>query len=1186
VTRTVSAGTATYESAASGANVDHDDIAADLVAGLDVVVDTGSAGTEAGNLTDLAVSATVDNVASTSLTLRTGTGAGLVGTVTFGSWSLTGAGSALVVDADNDVRFRGVGDSAVPLATVTVTSANGEIVQTQGSILATTVTMTAAADIEFSDLGRPDAPAGSATLTSTGGRVFAHDVFATSLNMTAATFINAFDLGSAAVPGDSVTLTATDPVGEVFVGHIFAATVDLTAVRFIRTFGIGSAQAPADTVTMTATGGGIVTTTQFDDRIFAATVVLTAATWIDAGGLGSPAVPVQSATLAAADEVFVGDVFATTVSATAGTFIRAFDIGSEAAPVGSLAMTATGDSIRAERVFAATATAMAGTFINALDLGSPAARIGSLTMAATGGGITAARVFATTVQMTVAEGADLDVDGIGSADAPGDSVTLAATADGGRVIARNVFASAVSMTAGSVVNVGFLGSADVAGDTVTLAATGPDGQIIGGEVFAATVTMTATASVRTFSLGSEDAPIGALALTATAGEVFATSVPSDQIFAATVHLSAGTSIDASRIFAGTLDMTAGTSITTGLLGTPDAPVGTLALTASASYAQVTDFVFAAAVNVTAAYLRLFELHASDSLTLTATGGSVIGSEISAPTAVVTADASIDLSLDVDALTTSSNGNQTLAADGSVAVGAGGLVARGGSRITLQGGPFLTAPGHDVRAGSVRSDAALGGTGIVHGTDSIVLSDAVAPGSSPGILNLTGPFVLFDLGSRLDVEVNGSTPGTGHAQVNATGVVALTGATLNAFGTIGSGPGQQIVLIANDGTDAVIGTFAGLPAGATVTIDGVNFAIRYDGGTGNDVVLTEAGPPPPPGVAQHAAVGGSLDGTARRLVPSGGKFGLGDSLSFFPGVAVNVRVATADVTGDGVADYVGGTGAGAITRVSVIDGVTGKEVLSWQPFEAAFTGGVYVAAADIDGDGKAEVVVAPDRGGGPVVAVYSGAKLAAGRTSDAAQLVRFLGIGDPDFRGGARPALGDVNGDKTPDLVVAAGFGGGPRIAVFDGMTLAPGSPTPLRLVPDFFAFEDGLRDGAFVAAGNVDGDEFADLAFGGGPGGAPRARVISGKGWLAAGGFAGLDAIPAAQLANFFAGDANSRGGVRLALGDANGDGRADLVTGSGEGEPSRVRVFQSATLLAGSADPDQELDPFGATLANGVFVG
>jgi hypothetical protein len=43
----------------------------------------------------------------------------------------------------------------------------------------------------------------------------------------------------------------------------------------------------------------------------------------------------------------------------------------------------------------------------------------------------------------------------------------------------------------------------------------------------------------------------------------------------------------------------------------------------------------------------------------------------------------------------------------------------------------------------------------------------------------------------------------------------------------------------------------------------------------------------------------------------------------------------------------------------------------------------------------------------------------------------------------------------------------------------------------------------------------------------------------------------------------------------------------SGEDEASRVRLYQSANLLSnGTPSPDQQLDPFGAVLANGVFVG
>src|SRR5438477_507722 len=105
-----------------------------------------------------------------------------------------------------------------------------------------------------------------------------------------------------------------------------------------------------------------------------------------------------------------------------------------------------------------------------------------------------------------------------------------------------------------------------------------------------------------------------------------------------------------------------------------------------------------------------------------------------------------------------------------------------------------------------------------------------------------------------------------------------------------------------------------------------------------------------------------------------------------------------------------------------------------------------------------------------------------------QLADFLGIDDPAFRGGARAAVGDINGDGAGDLVVAAGFQGGPRVAGFDGKSLASG---PVKLFADFLAFEPELRNGSFVAVGDLDGDGFAEVIAGGGPGGGPRVRALS-----------------------------------------------------------------------------------------------
>jgi hypothetical protein len=214
---------------------------------------------------------------------------------------------------------------------------------------------------------------------------------------------------------------------------------------------------------------------------------------------------------------------------------------------------------------------------------------------------------------------------------------------------------------------------------------------------------------------------------------------------------------------------------------------------------------------------------------------------------------------------------------------------------------------------------------------------------------------------------------------------------------------------------------------------------------------------------------------------------------FPGFPGGVRVATADVNGDGTADYILATGPGG-NRVVVLDGVTQKELTSFQPFESSFAGGLFVAAADLNQDGKAEVVVTPDQGGGARVLVFDGANLLNGQTTPTADflgLADFAGVADDGFRGGARVTLGDITGDGVPDLVVAAGFLGGPRVTIWDGaaVAVANGGAPASNPIANFFAFESTLRNGAFVAAGDINGDKIADLIFGGGPSGSPRVRV-------------------------------------------------------------------------------------------------
>jgi hypothetical protein len=241
----------------------------------------------------------------------------------------------------------------------------------------------------------------------------------------------------------------------------------------------------------------------------------------------------------------------------------------------------------------------------------------------------------------------------------------------------------------------------------------------------------------------------------------------------------------------------------------------------------------------------------------------------------------------------------------------------------------------------------------------------------------------------------------------------------------------------------------------------------------------------------------------------------------------VRVALGDVTGDGVRDLIIAPGVGGGPRVKILDGKTGDVVADFFVYEPSFTGGLYVAAGDVNGDGKADIVTGTGAGGGPRVRVLDGATL--GQTV----LKDFFAYEDR-FRGGVLVASGDVDGDGKDDVITGTGVGGGPRVITFSGATG--------QAIGNFFAYEDGFRGGVLVAAGDVDGDGRDDIISGTGPGGGPVVRVTSGR--------------DGHELSHFLADDAGFRGGVRVEANDVNHDGLDDVIAHTRHGNRDDVRLF------------------------------
>src|SRR5688572_7820028 len=121
----------------------------------------------------------------------------------------------------------------------------------------------------------------------------------------------------------------------------------------------------------------------------------------------------------------------------------------------------------------------------------------------------------------------------------------------------------------------------------------------------------------------------------------------------------------------------------------------------------------------------------------------------------------------------------------------------------------------------------------------------------------------------------------------------------------------------------------------------------------------------------------------------------------------------------VAQDIGGT---SLVKVYNEDGHLVRTIA---PYGSNFTGGARVATGDVTGDGIDDIVIAAGPGGGPELKVYDGA------TGDVAR--DFFAYA-PDFRGGVTVAVGDVNADGKADIVTGTGIGGGPHVRVFDGST--------------------------------------------------------------------------------------------------------------------------------------------------------
>jgi hypothetical protein len=174
--------------------------------------------------------------------------------------------------------------------------------------------------------------------------------------------------------------------------------------------------------------------------------------------------------------------------------------------------------------------------------------------------------------------------------------------------------------------------------------------------------------------------------------------------------------------------------------------------------------------------------------------------------------------------------------------------------------------------------------------------------------------------------------------------------------------------------------------------------------------------------------------------------------FFEG---GVRLAVGDVNGDGIPDIITAPGPGSGPDLRIFSGASlglnnqATKIGEFLAYDYHFDTGVFVAAGDVNGDGKADIITSPDQGGGPDIRVFEGSAISLANPQPT-PIQEFLAY-DYSFDGGVRIAVTDVNGVN--EIVTVPGPSGGADVRIFNALTAAQ--------VDEFLTYP-GFLGGSFV----------------------------------------------------------------------------------------------------------------------------
>lgn len=254
------------------------------------------------------------------------------------------------------------------------------------------------------------------------------------------------------------------------------------------------------------------------------------------------------------------------------------------------------------------------------------------------------------------------------------------------------------------------------------------------------------------------------------------------------------------------------------------------------------------------------------------------------------------------------------------------------------------------------------------------------------------------------------------------------------------------------------------------------------------------------------------------------------------------LATGDLDGDGQSEIVIASGPGAKSRVNIFSHA-GKFLSGFSPYESRFAGGVALAVGDVDGRGKADVIVAPATQSGQKIQRYSYTSSGESPEVNFRDSVQVYG---QNTRFGFRVGTADTDGDGRAEVYVSPAANSS-KSAIVQRIDYEISGPVLRGEVSRLEGKAFGR--GVFLAGANIFGDAKQELVIADNSFDA-RYRVYS--------TVTGRLALREVSFMSLFVKKRTPT--VRIALGDWNGDSTAEVVAAAVVDGRVEARVLQAST--------------------------